>query len=107
MNCSLVIFGPRSRSSRCGCSSTSSSPGAQAISFAKEDWKPCQISPEALIRLKLAATLTGREQRELATQAVITFCTAILTRKLGKDVNHEHLAVALEETLKLKKKKKL
>jgi hypothetical protein len=73
----------------------------------KEDWKPCQISPEALIRLKLAATLTGREQRELATQAVITFCTAILTRKLGKDVNHEHLAVALEETLKLKKKKKL
>jgi hypothetical protein len=73
----------------------------------KEDWKPCQISPEALIRLKLAATLTGREQRELATQAVITFCTAILTRKLGKDVNHEHLAVALDETLKLKKKKKL
>ena len=81
--------------------------GAQAISFAKEDWKPCQISPEALIRLKLAATLTGREQRELATQAVITFCTAILTRKLGRDVNHEHLAVALEETPKLKKKKKL
>jgi hypothetical protein len=73
----------------------------------KEDWKPCQISPEALIRLKLAATLTGREQRELATQAVITFCTAILTRKLGKDVNHENLAVALEETVKPKKKKKL
>ena len=36
-----------------------------------------------------------------------SFCTAILTRKLGKDVNHEQLAVALDETLKLKKKKKL
>ena len=73
----------------------------------KEDWKPCQISPEALIRLKLAATLTGREQRELATQAVITFCSVILTRKLGRDVNHDSLAAALKETLKLKKKKKL
>ena len=57
-----------------------------------------------MIRLKLAATLTGREQRELATQAVITFCTAILTRKLGKDVNHEHLAVALDETLQAEEK---
>lgn len=55
--------------------------------------------------LRLLAQFCG--QRELATQAVITFCTAILTRKLGKDVNHEHLAVALEETPKLKKKKKL
>lgn len=44
-------------------------------------WRPCQISAEALARLKLASALTDREMRELASEAIIAFCNDLLAQK--------------------------
>lgn len=62
----------------------------------KESWLPCKISPEAQLRLKLAAALTGREMRELASEAILSHCSQIVAHRM-------HLADSATSKKKSKK----
>lgn len=46
--------------------------------MAAANWKPCQISVEALRCLKLASAVSGREMRDIASEAIVVFCKDLL-----------------------------
>lgn len=71
---------------------------AKGIEMSK--YLPCKISPEAHMRLKLSSALTGRDMASLASEAVLAYCSQIVSERM-KDIDLN----ALNKMVSKKKKK--
>jgi hypothetical protein len=48
-------------------------------------WHPAKISKEALQCLKVASALTGKEMRELASEAILKHCNDLIAKATKKN----------------------